>query len=178
LSSTPSRRIKSDPAMADSPLMKSTSYQPACYFSIPRIQISDHSPHFSDETPRTSPAIQADTPSDPCNPLLACQPTPTYLLVPYNMDAPRLLQLQTSAAYSTQRPSPSSLQGSDSSPLSSSSRSSSSEGSMSPRLPLELYRCSRCHRTSSLGSLPGNMMPIGINNYYCNRCAAIVGYGG
>lgn len=166
--------------MADPSFIKSHPCQPVCYFSIPRIQSNDHTPHFSDETPSASPALHADTPSDPSNPLLASQTIPTYLLMPYNMDASRLLQLQTAAAYASQRPSPTTLQGCQpsSSSSSSSSRSSSSDASMSARPSLELYRCSRCHRASSLGSSPGNMMPIGINNYYCNRCAAIVGYGG
>lgn len=74
--------------------------------------------------------------------------------------------------------------GDSSSSLSSSSSSSSSSfssghGSMhniysSP----EVARCSRCHRTPSIDIQTGksNMVQYGLNQYYCSRCAHMVGY--
>ena len=103
------------------------------------------------------------------------------------MSASTLLQLQTRAAHpgpkrpgsqpvqDTRRASSASSNGSMLSASSSSSRSSmdsASSATMAPQV------CSRCHRSVSLDS---NMpttggIKIGINSYYCNRCATMVGY--
>jgi len=63
--------------------------------------------------------------------------------------------------------------------LSSIPSSSSGRGSMhnifsSP----EIARCSRCHRTPSIDIKTGksNMVQYGLNQYYCSRCATMVGF--
>ena len=63
--------------------------------------------------------------------------------------------------------------------ISSTSSSSSGRGSMhnifsSP----EIARCSRCHRTPSIDIKTGksNMVQYGLNQYYCSRCATMVGF--
>ncbi|KAF2142043.1 uncharacterized protein K452DRAFT_287244 [Aplosporella prunicola CBS 121167] len=92
------------------------------------------------------------------------------------MDASKLLQLQTSAAYSSKRPQPQPIQDVlDLSPISDSRSGSdaSSHGSFAPAL--QTIRCSRCHRTASFGSK--QMVSFGVNSYYCTRCASIVGFG-
>jgi hypothetical protein len=42
----------------------------------------------------------------------------------------------------------------------------------------EIARCSRCHRTPSIDITTGksNMVQYGLNQYYCSRCAGMVGY--
>lgn len=42
----------------------------------------------------------------------------------------------------------------------------------------ESARCSRCHRTPSIDIQTGksNMVEYGLNQYYCSRCAAMVGF--
>ncbi|KAF2089219.1 hypothetical protein K490DRAFT_63357 [Saccharata proteae CBS 121410] len=171
----------------------STSAAPAtdCYFSIlPSTQEPYnslyHSNHFSVETPTASPhydVLSPDTLSEPSNPLLAARPSPPYT-PSLSMDASKLLQLQTSAAYSTARPQTQPVQDVlDISPINlprrsgsdSSTSSTSSERSDSASPQLTLIRCCRCHRTASLGSK--SMVSFGLNSYYCSRCASIVGYG-
>jgi hypothetical protein len=63
--------------------------------------------------------------------------------------------------------------------VSSTPASTSGRGSMhnifsSP----EIARCSRCHRTPSIDITTGksNMVQYGLNQYYCSRCAGMVGY--
>jgi hypothetical protein len=63
--------------------------------------------------------------------------------------------------------------------ISSTPTSTSGRGSMhnifsSP----EIARCSRCHRTPSIDIATGksNMVQYGLNQYYCSRCAGMVGY--
>jgi len=63
--------------------------------------------------------------------------------------------------------------------ISSTPSSNSGRGSMhnifsSP----EIARCSRCHRTPSIDITTGksNMVQYGLNQYYCSRCAGMVGY--
>ncbi|KAF2199620.1 hypothetical protein GQ43DRAFT_110830 [Delitschia confertaspora ATCC 74209] len=125
-----------------------------CYFSITPSPPS----HFSLETPNTPllDSYHSDTDSDPSHPLLAVQRSQTPLgpLPPssFTMDASKLLQLQTAAAYAETKP----RQG-----------SGSSEDSMPAML-----CCSRCRRSSSSNS----MVSFGTNLYYCNHCASIVGY--
>lgn len=158
-----------------------------CYFSfIPssRPHTSDYASHFSQETP--SPGLYSDdlsvrTPSEPSNPLLAAR-LPPVNLTGAAMDASKVLQLQTAAAYSYQnRPQPQPVQDVlDLSPISSRSGSdtpsaSSSRTSVSGDSPtVQFIRCSRCHRTDTAGSK--NMIGYGINSYYCVRCADLVGY--
>lgn len=42
----------------------------------------------------------------------------------------------------------------------------------------DLARCSRCHRTPSIDVKTGksNMVQYGLNQYYCSRCAVMVGF--
>ncbi|OCL02930.1 hypothetical protein AOQ84DRAFT_164804 [Glonium stellatum] len=153
-----------------------------CYFTItpPTYYYS----HFSTETPSHSSSsnrFSAETRSDPSNPLLALRPLPPPTTPPASMDASRLLQLQTAAAYP--RPSAQPVQNNMSANSSSSSTSSSSSRASSigaPTPPPEpLVRCSRCHRSSSMissSSSTNGMVSFGTNLYYCNRCASLVGY--
>ncbi|KAF1938636.1 hypothetical protein EJ02DRAFT_457693 [Clathrospora elynae] len=133
-------------------------HEPLCYFSIVPAA------HFSVETPTIIPAseYQPYTPSDPANPLLALRPAP-----PLNMtsplDASRLLQLQTQAAYA-QHPVPQPLQPQRASSTSSSSSTSSTGSSSTPC-------CCRCRRESF-----SSMYQIGTNRYYCSHCARMTGY--
>ncbi|KAF2765685.1 hypothetical protein EJ03DRAFT_199787 [Teratosphaeria nubilosa] len=154
-----------------------TDYQ-ACYFTI--TPPTHH--HWSTETPCCSPAYQDQTPADPTNPLLASRelqqldtpPTPAMVA------AANLMQLQTSAAHGPPtRPRPVPQQNvlhvtSDDSLPSDSSPSSYQSGMMSPP---EMARCSRCHRTTSVDVKTGksNMVQYGLNLWYCNRCATMVG---
>ena len=156
-----------------------TSTSQTCYFSVTP---STYYSHFSVETPSTSPcssSFDGETPSDPSNPLLALRvlPPPTAPLA--SMDASKLLQLQTAAAYSRSSAQP--VQNNMSANISTSSSSSTtSTSSTTPTPPPELLiRCSRCHRGSSLGSASSSvngMISFGTNLYYCNRCASLVGY--
>jgi hypothetical protein len=150
-----------------------------CYFTIQTTAYS----HFSDETPCCSPTFSpGETPADPTNPLLAYRESQhLFSLPPSPRMPPSLMQVQTSAAHgqTASRPRPVPQQNvlhvtSDDSMSSSSSSSSFSFGMMSPP---ELARCSRCQRTPSLDIKTGksNMVPYGLNLWYCNRCAAMVG---
>lgn len=160
----------------------------ACYFSM--IHQPHAAPHFSDETPMSSPIRGPRTPSDPCNPLLALRSSPPASTAPPRMDASKLLQLQTAAAYSLIRPKPQPLQdilevshdsfysSASSSPSSSPSSSDTSIRTITP--PPQIVRCSRCQRSASIdsGLKKSGMVSFGTNLYYCNRCASFVGYGG
>jgi hypothetical protein len=61
-----------------------------------------------------------------------------------------------------------------STPMSTSGRGSMHNIFSSP----EIARCSRCHRTPSIDITTGksNMVQYGLNQYYCSRCAGMVGY--
>ena len=63
--------------------------------------------------------------------------------------------------------------------VSSTPTSTSGRGSMHNILSSpEIGRCSRCHRTPSIDITTGksNMVQYGLNQYYCSRCAGMVGY--
>ncbi|KAL2053943.1 hypothetical protein ABVK25_005872 [Lepraria finkii] len=100
------------------------------------------------------------------------------------MSASSFLQLQTRAAHPIRRPSSRPVQdfhrsNSHSSQASSASTSSSlSSIDSSPSLSVAPQRCSRCHRSVSVDSnIPTTGgIKIGMNSYYCNRCATMVGY--
>lgn len=150
-----------------------------CYFSIPPPSYS----HFSKETPCHSPTYTSFQPSaDPSNPLLAFRDPqddccPTW---PTASTLSSLLQMQTAVAHSdhSSRPRPYPIQNvlhvtSDDS-LSSDDSSSSMDSTKSS---LDLARCSRCQRTPSIDAKTGksNMVPYGLNLWYCSRCANLVG---
>ena len=98
----------------------------------------------------------------------------------FTMNASSFLQLQTQAAHQPRRPATKPLQqnvlatyGSDT------SRRSSSDSDSAPSPATNHARCSRCHRGVSIdGSFPAMMgaVTIGINSYYCQRCADVVGF--
>jgi hypothetical protein len=150
------------------------AYQPLAYSS-----------HFSEETPLSSPGFTASndsTLSDPCNPLLAQRLTQSPSLSTSPRMAANVLQLQTGAAYSSSgsgsassrpavRPTQN-LLGLDNS--SDGSDTSIVDGRTSSE---EYARCSRCQRTPSVDVRTGqwNMISYGLNLWYCNRCAALVG---
>ena len=142
-----------------------------CYFSL--VLQTHH--HFSDETPCSSPTSATFSPggplSDPNNPLLALRQTAVEMASPQRGT---LLQLQTSTAHPT-RPRPVPLQDMFvTSDDSTDSTSSSDSGT------IQTARCSRCHRTTSVdSSMPhkSGMLQYGLNQWYCTRCATIVGYG-
>ena len=156
--------IKTQPTPVDSSTPDQT-----CYFSL-AIRTGSH---FSDETPCTSPTSTTSTASpisDPQNPLLAFRPSSIEMTSPTGGN---LLQLQTSAAH-PQRPQPVPLQDM----LVTSDDSSASESSDSTP-PTQIARCSRCHRTTSIDSArphKSGMLQYGLNQWYCTRCATIVGY--
>ncbi|KAG9594756.1 hypothetical protein KCU77_g3102, partial [Aureobasidium melanogenum] len=93
-----------------------------------------------------------------------------------------LLQLQTQVAHipPPRRPQPQPLQNvlAVSDDLTESDGSSSS--SQGPIIsPMEIARCSRCHRTQSIDMSTGkaaNMVAYGLNSFYCLRCANITGF--
>ncbi|WPA96138.1 uncharacterized protein RHO25_000744 [Cercospora beticola] len=99
--------------------------------------------------------------------------------------ASNLMSVQTTAAHaqSPTRPRPVPMQqnvlwtsSNDSSSSSDSSSSDSSSDSTS-QIPVTA-RCSRCQRTPSVDIHTGksNMISYGLNLWYCNRCAALVGF--
>lgn len=155
----------------------SRSPQP-CYFSISPPSYN----HFSTETPCYSPTFtETETPADPNNPFLAYREPHTLSppTSPAAIDFSNFLQMQTAAAHgqSTSRPRPHPVQnvlhvtsddyfGSDSSSSTDSNKSS-----------LDLARCSRCQRTPSINATTSknNMVQYGLNLWYCNRCASMVG---
>lgn len=157
--------------------------QGCCYFSIPPRQTS-----YNDETPLTTPFTPPNEEilADPSNPLLAYRPSlqsPPSNIRRSTMDASNLLQLQTWAAHvpALRRPQPQPLQNvlavSDDSSGSDDSTSSSAAHTL--QSPIELARCSRCHRSQSIDMTTGkaaNMVSYGLNSFYCTRCANIVGF--
>lgn len=157
-----------------------TDCQP-CYFTI----IPPVHRHFSDETPCCSPTFGPDesSSSDPSNPLLAYRSRAHYTSTsPPHMSS--FMQAPTSAAHghTLSRPRPQPVQNvlhvtSDDSSSSSSDGSTRSSGEFGMASPPELARCSRCQRTPSLDLKTGksNMVRYGLNLWYCNRCATMVG---
>jgi len=149
-----------------------------CYFSI---TIPSYA-HFSTETPSSSPTYYPlQTLSDPQNPLLAYRNrqelTNPTLPMP---NTASFLQMQTAAAHDSQasRPRPHPIQQdvlitSDDS-MGSDDSSSSNDSTKSS---VDLARCSRCQRTSFVDLKTGksNMIQYGLNLWYCNRCASLVG---
>nr|POE77392.1 hypothetical protein CFP56_09039 [Quercus suber] len=145
-----------------------------CYFTIPITRSTNN--HFSVETPCCSPTFDAEQPSasDPVNPFLAYRVPALHMSS--KMDS--LMQAQTNAAHgnSPLRPRPRPLQQNVLHVSSDDASSSSSDSSDSYEHP-ESARCSRCQRTPSLDGRTGksNMVPYGLNLWYCSRCANIVG---
>ena len=99
------------------------------------------------------------------------------------------MQRQTAAAYghSLARPHPQPVQNvlevtNNNSDDSSSSGDSSDDGCLSPKSGMlsipEMARCSRCQRTPSLEiqTRKTNMVQYGLNDWYCNRCAAMIAF--
>ena len=155
--------------------------QGICYFSI---QHTNHSSN-NDETPLTTPFTPPgeNIVSDPSNPLLAYRPclqSPSTTQTRTRMDS--LLQLQTQVAHipPPRRPQPQPLQNvlAVSDDLSESDgSSSSSQGTVTS--PMDIARCSRCHRSQSIDVTTGkaaNMVAYGLNSFYCLRCANITGF--
>ncbi len=160
----------------------SPNTRPTCYFSI----VPPSYDHYSIETPCYSPSFSpAETPEDPIHPLLAYRynnsTSPTWWTT-QTSTLPSVLQMQTNAANGyTSRPRPVPVQNvlhvtsEDSTDSDGCSSSSSSTDSS-----LDLARCSRCQRTPSLGvdgQGKSNMVQYGLNLWYCNRCATMVGLG-
>lgn len=162
-----------------------------CYFSLEPAAFDNH---FSSETPLHSPVSnRTETSADPSNPLLARRNSEVLFtpVSPLLNAASTILQMQTAAAHGRgqSRPQPFPVQNvlhvtSDdwSSSDSSSSGTSSSPASTTPafesaKSSLDLARCSRCQRTPSIDVKTGksNMVQYGMNSWYCNRCAAMVG---
>lgn len=154
--------------------------QGVCYFSIQHTN-----PSHNDETPLTTPFTPTgeNIIADPSNPLLAYRPclqSPSITRTHTRMDS--LLQLQTQVAHipPPRRPQPQPLQNvlAVSDDLTESEESSSS--SRGPiTSPMEIARCSRCHRTQSIDMSTGkaaNMVAYGLNSFYCLRCANITGF--
>ena len=150
-----------------------------CYFSISPPSYS----HFSTETPCYSPTFSPlETPADPSNPLLAYRDPQqaSYLTSPTTNPYTSILQMQTSAAHVNKmsRPRPYPVQNvlhvTSNESMESDDSSSSSDSTKSS---LDLARCSRCQRTPSIDTKSGksNMVQYGLNLWYCNRCASLVG---
>ncbi len=96
---------------------------------------------------------------------------------PNTMSAPSFLQLQTRAAHPSKRRQDQSDTDTQVSASRSSPRSST-ESSPWQSPSTDWARCSRCHRSVSIDGSPPSMtgISIGINSYYCERCAKLVGY--
>ena len=145
--------------------------------------------YFSSESPCPSPPLHSgEVVADPSNPLLAYRgvdlPSPSAR----SIMSSRVLQRQSAAAHgacssSVRRPRTQPVQNvllvsSDSSSTSSSrSNSDSSKSSLDFSSAPEYARCSRCQRNASVDYRTGknNMIQYGLNLWYCNRCAAMVG---
>lgn len=135
-----------------------------CYFTYDPPTLYHH--HFRSETPLSSPTFNPHE-----------RRVSQYSSL--TMASATLLQLQTAAAHGHLiRPRPTPTQNvlevtSDDSAHSNDSLSFADSFS-SP----EAARCSRCQRTPSIDIKTGrsNMVSYGLNNYYCSRCAAMVGF--
>lgn len=92
--------------------------------------------------------------------------------------SPSFLQLQTQAGNGSQPISisahPKSRSNDSINTLSSSSSSSS------PKVSLDIVRCSRCQRSLSIDPaapvVNSGAVRFGLNSYYCSRCANVVGF--
>ena len=102
-----------------------------------------------------------------------------HLFIPTTckMNQPSFLQLQTKASLNPipigMSPSRNSSEGSISSP------SPSQSPAPSPKVSVDIVRCSRCQRSLTLDMSSPNLkgvVPFGMNSYYCNRCAKLVGF--
>lgn len=136
---------------------------------------------LANETPLCSPLAIPDGLTTPPaeHPLLAFRPPTHPPLLSPNM-ASNFMSVQTTAAHAQlpARPRPVPMQQDvlwTSSNDSSSSSDSSSESTS--QIPVTA-RCSRCQRTPSVDIHTGksNMISYGLNLWYCNRCAALVGF--
>ncbi|KIX92157.1 uncharacterized protein Z520_12150 [Fonsecaea multimorphosa CBS 102226] len=89
---------------------------------------------------------------------------------------PSILQLQTLAANGSKptKITPKANRSDDS------INTLSSSASASPKSSLDIVRCSRCQRSLSIDtSLPAQSsgaVRFGMNSYYCQRCANVVGF--
>ena len=158
--------------------------QQACYFSL---EVPSNS-HFSTETPCCSPFLSPEhTAADPTNPLLAVR-EPCFLSQPSPTSTTfsSVLQMQTAAAHGRSPRSPKSPRlHSRPQPVPvqnvlhvTSNDFANSTGSIdSSKSSFDLARCSRCQRTPSADIMTGrsNMVQYGLNLWYCNRCAGMVG---
>ncbi|KAF2838007.1 hypothetical protein M501DRAFT_915906, partial [Patellaria atrata CBS 101060] len=146
------------------------------------------STHFSIETPLPSPADSSgELPSpDPYNPLLAYRELPTPLDMTANSQASKVLQLQTTAAYTQMPRKAQAIQdvfdleddGSEDATETYSRSSSTSSTANSTPVPPTFVRCLRCRRDFSTGSAVStgsHKVQFGVNLYYCGRCASLVG---
>lgn len=147
-----------------------------CYFTITTNR------HCADETPCSPTSTGLDE-----IPLLAPEITllalrERYLLSTITTPVPykSVMSASASHSHSPSRPQPVPLQ--NVLDVSSDDSSSSDDGSCSSydnllASPSEYARCSRCQRTPSLDINTGksNMVRYGLNSYYCNRCAGMVG---
>lgn len=102
---------------------------------------------------------------------------------PNIMSASSFLQLQTRAAHPPKRSQNQPDQHTQVTASSSSSTCDSSPRSSTESTPpqspfIDFARCSRCHRSVSVDGSPPSMTGVsfGINSYYCQRCANLVGY--
>lgn len=159
-----------------------------CYFSlIPPTHDSTSLDHFSLETPSavTSPAgssyFSEATSLAHHHPLLALRNTSATSLPtsPIMSSASSFLSRQTAAAHGVSPSRPISIQSQNTSHATrdSSTDSSSSSSMSSITSATSSARCSRCQRTPSIDLQTGksNMVQYGLYQYYCSRCAAIVG---
>ncbi|KAF2741308.1 hypothetical protein EJ04DRAFT_558034 [Polyplosphaeria fusca] len=138
---------------------------PSGYFSI----VPSLFAHYSAETPSTTrrTTFSCDIFSEPTNPLLALRELPLHYQPSHSiMDASRIFELQITAAH----PRSATNSGQDSPPASSLNSSASSSQDTTPPL---TFCCCRCRRGSITRSY---MVQVGLNSYYCNHCASMVGY--
>ena len=142
--------------------LTSPSPEPVCYFSLAPSTPSDH---FSDETPLLTPYLSCQSVhSDPRNPLLALRSPP---LTPNStMEAANFMSLQTAAAYQYSQPKARSSEDRRQPSIDSTSSSDFTPHDTGSHV------CSRCHRQGCRG-----FVCYSVNSYYCQHCAAVVGYG-
>lgn len=107
-----------------------------------------------------------------------------HLAITLLMDASNSLRRQTDVAYARKQSHGQAVQDSFY-PSADADSSCASSPIMSPSQPasdtLDFVRCSRCQRslsTSNASPAWNGVVRIGINSYYCNRCATLVGYKG
>jgi hypothetical protein len=147
------------------------------YFTITPLNYD----HYSSETPCTTPTEDPIAYSQ--HPLLAVNNTAPATSPSTDTPSNNLMSMQTAAAHGhvhvhpASRPRPTPVQNvlHVTSDDSDDSATSSPYGSSSFG---DMARCSRCQRTPSLDIHTGksNMVSYGLNLWYCNRCAALVGF--